>query len=82
MIWINHHGGTPTFGISLGHHNETMNTEEWLGVTSRGILWACGKLDDKGQPLPGYEGSGVGPIDLTVPSRSQRPTPSSAAPKP
>lgn len=67
-IWVNHYGGTPVFGISLGHHNETMNTEEWLGVTSRGLLWACGKLQDDGTPVPGYEGTGVQPIVIAPPT--------------
>ena len=66
-IWVNHYGGTPVFGISLGHHNETMNTSEWLDVTSRGVLWACGKLRQDGTPAPGYEGTGVKPIDLSEP---------------
>ena len=66
-IWTNHCGGARVFGISLGHHNETMNTDEWLGITSRGLLWACGKLQDDGAPAPGYAGSGVQPIDLSAP---------------
>jgi type 1 glutamine amidotransferase len=66
-IWTNHCGGARVFGISLGHHNETMNSEEWLGVTSRGLLWACGKLQDDGTPAPGYAGTGVKPIDLSTP---------------
>lgn len=67
VIWTNTLGKTRVFGTSLGHHNETMNTEEWLGVVSRGLLWACGKLGDNGQPLPGYEGTGVKPIKLEPP---------------
>lgn len=67
VIWTNHCGGARVFGISLGHHNETMNTEEWLGVTSRGLLWACDKLQEDGTPQPGYQGTGVRPIDLSAP---------------
>jgi hypothetical protein len=26
----------------------------YLDLVTRGLLWACGKLDDQGQPLPGY----------------------------
>ncbi|MFV0442246.1 MAG: ThuA domain-containing protein [Planctomycetaceae bacterium] len=66
-IWVNHYAGTPVFGISLGHHNETMKSEEWLGVTARGVLWACGKLQADGSPMPGYEGTGIQPIDLDAP---------------
>lgn len=67
VIWTNHCGGARVFGISLGHHNETMNTNEWLGVTSRGLLWACDKLQDDGTPAAGYAGTGIEPLDLTAP---------------
>lgn len=66
-IWTNVYGGTRVFGISLGHHNETMNTDEWLGVTARGLLWACGKLHDDGTPAAGYAGTGIRPILLGPP---------------
>ena len=36
----------------------------WLGMFARGVLWTVGKLDEKGNPQPGYEGSGVKPIKL------------------
>jgi len=66
-IWTNEYSKTRCFGISLGHHNETMNSDEWLGVTSRGILWACEKLNDDGTPMEGYAGSGIKPIDIDAP---------------
>jgi type 1 glutamine amidotransferase len=66
-MWTNTFGKARVFGTSLGHHNETMNTAEWLGVVSRGLLWACGKLDERGQPHPGYNGSGVRPIEIKPP---------------
>jgi len=25
-----------------------------LGLVTRGLLWACDKLDENGQPKPGY----------------------------
>ncbi len=64
VIWTNTFGKAKVFGTSLGHHNETMNTEEWLGVVSRGLLWSVGKLDDSGKPVSGYEGTGIKPIEL------------------
>jgi type 1 glutamine amidotransferase len=67
VMWTNTFGKARVFGTSLGHHNETMNTAEWLGVVSRGLLWACGKLDERGQPHPGYNGSGVRPIEIKPP---------------
>ena len=53
-IWTNEYGKARVFGTTLGHHNETMESPEYLDVVSRGLLWACGKLDEKGQPAEGY----------------------------
>lgn len=71
VAWVNTLGRTRVFGTTLGHHNETMNTEEWLGLVSRGTLWAVGKLTDDGQPAAGFAGTGVGPIAIDPP----QPTP-------
>lgn len=67
VIWLNTFGKAKIFGTSLGHHNETMNTQEWLDVVSRGLLWTVGKLNDDGTPAPGYEGTGVSPIVIGKP---------------
>jgi uncharacterized protein len=64
IIWVNTFGKARVFGTSLGHHNETMNNDIWLGLVSRGLLWTCGKLTDDGKPMPGYEGTGIKPIEL------------------
>lgn len=64
VIWVNTFGGTRMFGTSLGHHNETMNNDIWLGLVARGVLWVTGKLDDRGNPLEGYAGSGIKEIVL------------------
>ncbi|MCA8999929.1 MAG: ThuA domain-containing protein, partial [Planctomycetaceae bacterium] len=65
VIWVNTFGGTRMFGTSLGHHNETMNNDIWLGLVARGVLWVTGKLDETGKPVSGYTGSGVSPIELS-----------------
>jgi hypothetical protein len=31
-----------------------MKSEVFLDLVARGLLWACDKLDDSGQPRPGY----------------------------
>lgn len=64
VIWTNEYGKARLFGTTLGHHNATMMSDEWLDVVARGTLWACGKLQDDGTPFPGYEGSGKGRIKL------------------
>jgi type 1 glutamine amidotransferase len=78
VIWSNNYGKTKVFGTSLGHFNEEMNTNEWLGVVSRGILWSCDKLSADGKPQPGYEGTGIQPIDVDSP----QPDPKFAPAKP
>ena len=45
---------TRVFGTTVGHHNATMKTPEWLGMVTRGILWAANKLDDRGNPAKGF----------------------------
>ena len=64
VIWANTFGKSKVFGTTLGHHNETMNNDVWLGVLSRGVLWVTGNLTDDGKPKKGYEGTGIKPIDV------------------
>ena len=55
VIWTNlYQGTTRVFGTALAHNNPTMEDPVYLGLVTRGLLWACGKLDDQGQPRPGY----------------------------
>jgi uncharacterized protein len=60
VIWANTYGQARVFSTTLGHQNSTMQSPVYLDVVTRGLLWACGKLDDNGQPKQGY-----GPV--TVP---------------
>jgi type 1 glutamine amidotransferase len=53
-IWLNTCGKGRVFGTTLGHLDETMQRPEYLDLVTRGLLWACGKLDDRGQPQAGY----------------------------
>ena len=54
-VWASTYGKTKTFGITLGHHNVTVEQKAYLDLLSRGILWTCGKLGDDGKPKKGYE---------------------------
>ncbi len=55
VIWSNlYQGKTRVFGTTLGHETKTMAEPVYLDFLARGLLWACDKLDDKGQPKPGY----------------------------
>ncbi len=53
-IWVNTYGKARVFGTTLGHSNDTVSNPVYLDLVTRGLLWACGRLDDQGQPLPGY----------------------------
>ena len=54
VIWTNTYGQAKIFGTTLGHTNATMEDPVYLDLVTRGLLWACGKLDEYGKPLPGY----------------------------
>jgi putative membrane-bound dehydrogenase-like protein len=43
-VWTNDYRGTKVFGTTLGHHNETVDSPEFIGMLTRGTLWAAGKL--------------------------------------
>lgn len=79
VIWVNKFGKARVFGTSLGHHNETMNNDVWLGLVARGLLWTCDKLDDEGNPVDGYAGTGIQPIEL--PEAKPQPDPKFSSPK-
>ncbi|MDB6110258.1 MAG: Heme-binding protein [Pedosphaera sp.] len=55
-IWANTYGKARVFGTSLGHGNDTVKDAVYLDLVSRGLLWACNKLDENGKPLAGYGG--------------------------
>jgi uncharacterized protein len=55
VVWINTYGKGRVFGTTLAHNNKTMQTEVYLDMLTRGLLWACDKLDDKGNPKAGFE---------------------------
>lgn len=43
VIWTNEIEGTRVFGISLGHHNETMLDPQWQKIVADGWNWSLGK---------------------------------------
>ncbi len=42
-VWVNQYGKGKVFSTTLGHHNSTMKTKEYLDLLSNGILWATGR---------------------------------------
>ena len=39
VVWVNRLGEARVFGTTIGHHNETMQTEVWLDLVARGVEW-------------------------------------------
>ena len=54
VVWVNDYHGTRVFSTTIGHNNATVADDRYLEMVTRGLLWACGKLQDDGTPLPGY----------------------------
>lgn len=63
IAWTNEYGDKKTrvFSTTLGHNNDTVADARYLDFVTRGLLWACGKLDADGKPT-----SGFGPAAATV----------------
>ena len=54
VIWAHTYGKGKVFGTTLAHNNKTMSDPVYLDMFTRGMLWACDKIDADGKPLPGY----------------------------
>jgi len=53
-VWINEYGKGKLFVTTMGHQNSTMEQPVYLDLVARGLLWACGKLDEDGRAKTGY----------------------------
>ena len=53
-VWVNDYHGTRVFSTTIGHNNATVADARYLDLVTRGLLWACGKLDDQGNIKAGY----------------------------
>lgn len=45
ITWINDYHGTRVFSTTMGHYNETVADDRYLDLVTRGLLWACDKLN-------------------------------------
>lgn len=56
VTWTNTYGekNTRVFSTTLGHNNDTVADDRYLNLVTRGLLWACDKLNDDGTPKTGY----------------------------
>ncbi len=55
--WTHQYGKAPVFGTTIGHDNRAVADPVYLDTLARGVLWATGKLDADGNPLPAYNRS-------------------------
>jgi uncharacterized protein len=55
--WTHRYGKAPVFGTTIGHDNRAVSASVYLDTLARGVLWATGKLDADGNPLPAYNRS-------------------------
>lgn len=54
VVWVNDYHGTRVFSTTLGHNNTLVGDDRYLEMLARGVLWACGKMDESGRAEPGY----------------------------
>ncbi len=43
VVWTNQYGKARVFGTTFGHSDETFSDPVFLGMLSRGVIWAAGK---------------------------------------
>lgn len=54
VVWTHTEGKVRAFVTTLGHLDATMKQDWYMDMVARGVLWAVGKLQDDGKPMPGY----------------------------
>ena len=75
VAWTNLYGPKKTrvFSTTLGHNNETVGDDRYLQLVTRGMLWACDKLND--DYLKAYDASAA---KAAPKSEGPQPTPAKA----
>lgn len=59
VAWEHTYGQGRVFGTTLGHDMKTTADPHYLQLLANGLLWACDKLDENGEPKAGYAGPGA-----------------------
>jgi hypothetical protein len=72
VAWTNSYGdkNTRVFSTTLGHNNATVADDRYMQLITRGMLWACDKLND--DYLKKYDASAAKPADANA---GPQPTP-------
>ncbi|MCC6509403.1 MAG: ThuA domain-containing protein [Pirellulaceae bacterium] len=48
VVWTNiYREKTKVFATTLGHNNDTVADDRYLDLVTRGLLWSCGKLNER-----------------------------------
>lgn len=50
VIWVNKYGKANVFGMSLGHHNSTVESPQFLQTLTDGIVWAVNETKKEAKP--------------------------------
>jgi type 1 glutamine amidotransferase len=45
IAWTNQYGKARVFGTTFGHSDDTFRDPVFLGLVSRGVLWAAGRSE-------------------------------------
>ncbi len=61
VCWTSKFGQGRVFCTTLGHDMKTCSTPQFRQLLANGLLWACGKLDADGTPVPGYSAAPARP---------------------
>ena len=43
LAWVKEKGGFKLYATTMGHHNETVSTKEFLDMVANGISWVTKK---------------------------------------
>jgi len=78
VAWTNEKDGARSFSTTIGHNNETVADARYLDLVTRGLLWACDKLN------PDYLKPFTGKNTITFvkgrPPEAPKPAPAAATP--
>lgn len=58
--WLTYPGGTPVFGTTLGHSEDTIRNPPFQRMLANALLYVTGNLTESGTPRLGMEGNGDG----------------------
>ena len=65
VAWTNEKQGARSFSTTIGHNTSTVADDRYLDLVTRGLLWACGKLE------PSYQKAFPGKNKITFISQEK-----------